>query len=388
MNANSTYDFAKIEEKNHFFVDLEIEEKEEDLIEKFDMTRLRSFSKIRNEKYEVIINILMKIGGFSEEYKRLLFHLEPHNIFYNTDGTVKIKNRDIREMTDYKEEILEKNFILEYKSIVCCALIGKYNFKDYIEGGEDLFSKDLTSTKIYECDSIEKIQECLDNLKLEYIHAEKKTKVTVDKKKNIALKIAAGVLAGCTLILGIYSGKMHFSEQPYKDAIIRADNAYIQGDDVKLINSLKKLSVDSLDKKHKYILALAYLHSENLSSKQKKNILKNVTLNSNDKYLEYWIQIGRLNIKEAQNLAMQMSDDELLLYSYLKEKAKIEDDTSLSGSSKSAKLKELETKIKEISDKYKKDDFSNETEGKAEPSANDGADQTVKEGTDNASPNN
>ena len=210
------------------------------------------------------------------------------------------------------------------------------------------------------------------------------------------MRVMTCVLAICTLGLGIYGGRVHFVEQPYKDAIIKADNAYIQNDDVKLIESLKKVPVNKLDKNHKYVLALAYLQSENLSSKQKKNIKKNITLNSNNKYLEYWIQIGRLQINDAKDLAMQMSDEELLLYAYLKEKAKVEDDTKLSGDEKSSKLKDLDGKIKEISEKYKANDKKelNDSDKKSSSNQNNTANdnnatnQNGGEVVEDASPNN
>ena len=396
MNANSIYDYALISVKNSNFVDVTIQEEDEDLIEKFDLTRLTSLKKIRSEKYDVIINILIKGGNLLDDYKKLLFHLEPANLFFNNDGTLKVKNRDTREKTDIKEEVIEENFLKEYKALVCCTIIGKYSFRDYIEGGEDLFFKNAISEKIYSLKTSDEIQEYLDKLKTQYLANESKTKITVDRRKNTVMKVMTGVLIICTLVLGIYGGRVHFVEQPYKDAIIRADNAYIQNDDVKLIESLKKVPVNKLDKNHKYVLALAYLQSENLSSKQKKNIKKNITLNSNNKYLEYWIQIGRLQINDAKDLAMQMSDEELLLYAYLKEKAKVEDDTKLSGDEKSSKLKDLEGKIKELSEKYKTKDKKDSNDSDKKISSNQDnasgdnsvANQGNGEVLEDASPNN
>ena len=65
--------------------------------------------------------------------------------------TKKIK----RETTDIKEGVIEDNFLKEYKALVCCALIGKYSFRDYIEGGEDLFSKNTISDGFVMCNSIQ-----------------------------------------------------------------------------------------------------------------------------------------------------------------------------------------------------------------------------------------
>ncbi|WP_192932856.1 type VII secretion protein EssB/YukC [Lachnobacterium bovis] len=47
-----------------------------------------------------------------------------------------------------------------------------------------------------------------------------------------------------------------------------------------------------------------------------------------------------------------MSDDQLLIYSYMKERSVLEQDTSKSGDKKQARLKELDENIKELGDKY------------------------------------
>ena len=68
--------------------------------------------------------------------------------------------------------------------------------------------------------------------------------------------------------------------------------------------------------------------------------------------MEYWIYIGRLNPLEAENIAMQRSDDELLLYAYMLEKDLTETDNQMTGEEKATKLSELEGKIKTLAEKY------------------------------------
>lgn len=44
-----------------------------------------------------------------------------------------------------------------------------------------------------------------------------------------------------------------------------------------------------------------------------------------------------MEVKEAENLALQMSDDQLLLYAYLQELSRIEEDQEMSGEEKAVK---------------------------------------------------
>ena len=51
---------------------------------------------------------------------------------------------------------------------------------------------------------------------------------------------------------------------------------------------------------------------------------------------------------------MQLSDDEMLLYAYMKEQNQIEINTTMSGEDKKAALAVLEEKIKKLSEQYQK----------------------------------
>ena len=85
---------------------------------------------------------------------------------------------------------------------------------------------------------------------------------------------------------------------------------------------------------------------------QKENILQKLPINGEEKLMEYWIYIGRLLPLEAENIALQRSDDELLLYAYMLEKDLTETDTQMTGEEKAAKLEELNGKIEKLAEKY------------------------------------
>ena len=50
----------------------------------------------------------------------------------------------------------------------------------------------------------------------------------------------------------------------------------------------------------------------------------------------------------AENIAQQVSDNDLLLYAYLKEKNKLETETEISGSEKEERMEELDSKIERL----------------------------------------
>lgn len=77
-----------------------------------------------------------------------------------------------------------------------------------------------------------------------------------------------------------------------------------------------------------------------------------MTLHGDESMMNYWIHLGRLDVVEAQNIAMQQSNDELLLYAYLKEKYLVETDMLISGEEKMQRLGSLDSKIDTLSEKY------------------------------------
>ena len=131
-----------------------------------------------------------------------------------------------------------------------------------------------------------------------------------------------------------------------------AENAYISADYVSCVDAMQEISVKDMDIYQKYILANSYVRSENLTQQQKENIISNLSLKETPARLEYWIYLGRNDISEAIDIAMQQSDDEMLLYAYMKQKSMIETDSSLSGEEKTQELEKIAQKMQPLMEKY------------------------------------
>lgn len=141
---------------------------------------------------------------------------------------------------------------------------------------------------------------------------------------------------------------------PRQKGLRAAEDAYIRKDYRSMIDSLKGFQVDELDHAWKYMLATAYIQGQavdTFSAKDKENILSKVTYQSGENVLDYWIHLGRMEVKEAEDLAMKMSDDQLLLYAYMHELRQVGEDEGLSGEEKSSRKQELVKEIEELAGK-------------------------------------
>ena len=118
------------------------------------------------------------------------------------------------------------------------------------------------------------------------------------------------------------------------------------------VEAMQNVEVERMNVSQKYILAYSCVRCESFSDDNMRNILNTISLNGDEKVMEYWIYINRLDTEKAVDIAMQESSNQLLFYAYLKEKAVIENDTSLSGKEKNERLSDIESKLKPLEEEF------------------------------------
>ena len=177
-------------------------------------------------------------------------------------------------------------------------------------------------------------------------------KVEIRKYKRLVRYSAASfVLLFCLSLAAFYSFAWYM---PRQQKLRAAEDAYLQRDYIAMIDALRGFEIDDLDRAGKYMLATAYIQGQavdTFSVRDKENILSKVTYHSNENVLDYWLYLGRLEIREAQEIAMKMSDDQLLLYAYMQELRQLEGDEELSGEEKNNRKQELIKEIEELAGK-------------------------------------
>ncbi len=354
MRADGTEEYRRITEENEYFVPAVSEEGEEGLKLTFCMEGLLSFKELQKEtalrKYAVLLRTLelLKLSGTFE------FSLHPDNLYYTLTGSVQVLLRDIVD----EEERNEEKFLKEYKALAGAVLQKRYSFEDFCEGGESLLKKKTVTMPFFEAESAEDLKKYLMEKTEKEHERQQKEQQLVNRKNQRFLKILLAILAAGTVAGALFAGVYCLRIYPYSKAVQDAMCAYVDHNYVALIDDMKHIEPEQMNHYYKYILTEAYVNSENLSVEQKENILSGLTVNQNEKIFDYWIYIGRLNAVEAENIAMQLSDDELLLYAYLLDRDLTKKDTKLDGETKKERLKELDNKIEE----YTKQMTEEETE--------------------------
>lgn len=349
MAAADEYDYRRLEYTQERFLPCRIEEEKEDLILFYKVDGKKPFSGVRKERRDHRLALLLDVGKLLELEEQYAFSLNPENLYYDRCYRVCLMKRDVYPKGERPEagQVFE-----EYKALTGYTLQKRYDFEHYRNGGLELLKKNPFLTEIYGCETVQEIQEILAReYEKEYSRIEE-TKVLVNKDSFFRKKAYGTTLVILCLALAGICGCQQFMINPRNQAIMASDRAFIESDYVGIIDALTPIAAEKLDTHHKYLLAEAYVRSENLKKEQRDNILSALSLNSDERILHYWIAIGRLDAVEAENIAMQCSDDELLLYAYLKEQYLVESDARMDGEQKAKRLSELTKEIEELSGKY------------------------------------
>lgn len=357
--AQTAYDYKKITYPNDRLLNCAIKEEQETLEIVYDTEGYYPFSEIRSRTRTEKFCILADAAGLLSLRSEYTFSLAPDNLYFDDNARVYIVSRDVSK----EDEVQEESFSDEYKALIGYSLQKKYGYEDYLKGGEDLMRK---YKLLHKLENLHETEDIRDFIKEEYRRLSEEirtSKFLVNKNGYLWSRIYIGIsilliIAG-TAALSYY----YLMDRPRIEARLQAEADFIRGDYIQVINDLSNLSMQHLAYDQKYILSIAYVRMESLTAEQKENILERLPIGADENLMEYWIYIGRLNPLEAENIAMQRSDDELLLYAYMLEKDLTETDAEMNGEEKAAKLSELEEKIKKLAEKYETEETDESTQG-------------------------
>lgn len=370
MEAKTIYDFKRLEHGTVAMLPMTIEEEKETLLLCFDMEGMHSITEVQKMEKLQKLELILQVAELEKDYMRFEFQLSPENLYYDRLNRVKIKFRDIT--TGLYEERKEQ-FLKLYQALIGYIMDGSRPYEDYLSGGKELLKDQKEVVTLLSAETLEEEISLLQTLYENYKKEETILKIKVDKKKYKKMNIY-GIVSSVLLVV-LFGAVVYgyFWHIPRQDKIVEANDAYLQKDYIRVIDSLKDFEIGQMERAQKYILATAYIQGESVdsfSTKNKEVILSKINYQSNEGIFDYWIHLGRMEVKEAENLALQMSDDQLLLYAYLQELSRIEEDQEMSGEEKSSKKQDLMKKVEELADKlhisYREADEEMNTETKAD----------------------
>ena len=276
------------------------------------------------------------------------FLLHPDNLFITKNAQAKIAYRGVPGIM-IPQSLSAEDFLRQAKCFTV-TLFSDLDFMDLYNGSLELETLPDFLNELRQTTTISDAIAVLEKYYLEKAAQEKANLVLVPSRRHRVFKLATIWLTAGIILLFIPLVYLIFLQNPFKEKLLQADTAFIKVDYSGVITELEGVAPSSLPNTQKYELAYSYIQGLEFSSDQKKVILNNVTLKSDELYLIYWIQIGRNKFEDALDTAKRINDSDLILYALTQEIKQVREDDKLSGKDREAKLDSLENEYKKYWD--------------------------------------
>lgn len=310
--------------------------------------------QMRSESKLFIISALIRLGekimqiddssSKSGENKKF-FNFEPDNLTYDIHGTILCE--DMREESEEEFYGLNK-YVNEYKSLIGFVFQSRYSYYDYLNGGMALLKKNRYMKKIVSLENVQDIIVALEEIYIMIYEEQKKNIIEIKKKKYNTTKVLMifGIIV--SIVLGIFVFYYSYIVNPHNEIVIKVQNAYLSGDYRSCVDISNQADIEEFDILTKKIIATSVINDSSFTYVKKEKELENIENFNNEIVLNYWLMIGRNQYSEAENIAMQLSSDTLLLNAYVKERNYLIGNINIDGQEKSKRLDELQKEIKDI----------------------------------------
>lgn len=259
--------------------------------------------------------------------------MEPLFIYYGVQGSLPPFEKN------------EERIWLETKAVAAAAIDGSFTFEEYLKYSEILELKEIGSSIM----SMQDSQSLLNYIseQLDQIEIRERENVRLPRKK---WKIIKGLSIGFGVLLlpAIVFTIIYFIHEKPKNEAYTLGHEYFLGQNYsQVVTELSPYSVKSMPYVVLYELAFSTVTNERLDEEQKKNVLSNITLQTDVDYLKYWIYIGRGEAENAVDIARAMEDGELITYGLLKRREEIKADQDLSGEEIQTLVEEIDREVEE-----------------------------------------
>lgn len=308
-----------------------------------------SYEEIKSRTISERLRLALNVFKLEEALDLpITFLLHPENLFITKDAQAKIAYRGIPDLM-VPQAISPEDFLRQAKCFTV-TLFTDLDFMDLYNGSLELETLPDFLNDLCQANDIASAVSILEKYYAEKYSKEQADLVLVPSRKHRVFKLATIWLSASVVLLAIPLIYLIFVQNPFKEKMLQADTAFIKVDYSGVITELEGVAPSNLPNTQKYELAYSYIQGLEFSDDQKKVILNNVTLKSDELYLTYWIQIGRNRFEEALDIAKRINDSDLIIYALTQEIKQVREDDKLSGKDRESKLDTLESEYKKYWD--------------------------------------
>ncbi|HLR81279.1 MAG TPA: type VII secretion protein EssB [Bacillota bacterium] len=342
-----------ITQPSDFFVPLMVDEEDDLLIFSFtvdpNQNKWEDLKALgRNEKLRLLCNVASLKHLINT---RMTFFLHPNNLLFNDNLMPMIIYRGIRDVVP-PYEMDEKQFLKQFKCLAIALFSKKYTFDQLYSGS----LQHATGTEFErQVNAIHDLGEFIHFLQKSYREEQTMTEKNmqlVSKQRYQLFRRLSVIMMIVSILLAAPLAYIGFVKIPYNEKLMTAHEKFLATDYGEVISILEKENPEKLPQSVKYILAYSYVKVEKLSAEEKKVILKNVSLKSEESYLLYWIHNGQGDFEQSLDLAKYLDDPQLIMYGLVKKIEQDKNDPDLSGSERDEAVSKSQEELDQYREKY------------------------------------
>lgn len=289
-----------------------------------------------------LLESMLRLTALNGARSTVLIH--PNNILFDENYNPWLIHRGIRGAVP-PQETTTAQLLNQYKAFVIYVMTKQRDFDQMAQGDMNRVKSNAFNDALLNAEDFSTIKQLLDETLALERERTRTTEDVVPKRKYRFYHLGFYVTLVSTIVLIGVVGYCVGIKVPFDNRMQASQTDYLSADYDAVINDLKNDQPGRLPKAGQYILATAYINTEGLSTTQKKNVLKNVSLKTDQNYLKFWIYNGRGDFKESLSLAQYIGDNQLLLYTYTKLYEDANTNTKLSGNEKQTLLSKYQKKI-------------------------------------------
>lgn len=352
VQVNEEKDLALLKISHPLLMDSTIHWEEDAVAFTYELPKEHmTFEELKAESKEEKLRAMANMAAVEQLLDLpLTFFIHPENLLFDYNLQPKIAYRGLEGKMPPKAT--NNDLLLrQYKSLIIALFENKHAFTKLYEGQLEIKKGSEFIQTMLKKESFDEIRQYLVQMYDQTLEHTTRTTKNVSKTKFQLMKqlsIWMTVLSALLVIPLVY---LLFFRLPFLDRMQQTDTAFLKNDYEAVITTLEPIKTPSLPFTQKYELAYSFIQGEALQEQQKKVILNNITLRSNEHYLDYWIENGRGNLDEALDVAKNLEESDLILYGITQKIEQIRKDTKMSGTKKEETIGKLETDYKKYKEK-------------------------------------
>lgn len=311
----------------------------------------KSFDKLKHALRYKKLHVLKNMEYFfSLLEKGYTYILHPDNLVYNDNmiprsiyvGYVKA----LEPLHQTEEQLLH-----QFKCLVFSTLDNTQEFEKLANGALEYTKKTTFLERVYSAATHEELFKFLDeSFQKEYAQYHHRN-IAVNKKQYSRMRIiavVASVFGTIAIALAFFALMVQI---PFKDKMNESTTYFISSDFGNVIRTLYNEDTSNLPQAQKYMLAHSYILEEPMSPASRTSALNSISTNSDPRFLDFWIYMGRLEYEKALDIAKVLTDLNLEYHATFRAIEILKADATISGTEKETKIRDFTSKLADLEEK-------------------------------------